>query len=119
MEQPNPDAPIFPHALHKSIEEAQLRRLKQYLPAGGYRIISVKDTILGLLSSTGSVQNPVYQAKDMSRYPGTAVDLSGHPLHFMHVVSSEVTSHGFVENLSKKTPKQTSIRHGCEPPRSH
>jgi hypothetical protein len=107
MEQPEPDAPACPHALHKSIEESQLRRMRRVLPANQYGLISVKDSKLALLPPAASVQNPVFQAKDVSRYPGTAIPhatLANHDVHLMHDVSSEVLPHELVEKLDTERP---------------
>jgi len=118
MEQPQPDAPEAPHALHKSIEEFQLRRLRNYLTPHQYGIISVKSSKLSLLPPAGSVQNPVYEAKDASRYPGTAVahaSLSDYPTMLMHDVASVVTPHELVERLSSDNPEGHLFVTGMNP----
>lgn len=107
MELPQPDALETPHALHKCIEEFQLRRLNRFLPEDQYSVISVKGSKLHLLPRAGSVQNPVFEAKDVSRYPGTAVrhaHFRDFKTIFMHDVSSEVTPHELVEKLSLEQP---------------
>jgi len=119
MEQPEVDAPESPHALHKSIEEFQLRRLgRLYLQEHNYGIISVKSSKLSLLPAAGSVQHPVFEAKDVTRYPGTAI---GHahfrdfPVHLLHDVSSEVTPHELVEKLVAENPEGHLIVTGMNP----
>jgi len=107
MEVPQPDAPEVPHALHKSIEEGQLRRMRQWLSPNNYGVVSVKSSKLHLLPQPGSVQNPVYEAKDVARYPGIGVKtvkLDAHPTYFMHDVSSEVSPHELVERLDSENP---------------
>jgi hypothetical protein len=107
MEMPQPDAPEVPHALHKCIEESQLRRMRNYLQEDNYGLISVKDSKLGLLPKTSDVQHPAHEAKDVSRYPGKAIrstNLRDQSVYFMHDVSSEVTPHELVERLDKDNP---------------
>lgn len=118
MELPQPDAPEAPHALHKSIEEFQLRRLRRLLPANNYGIISVKTSKLGLLPPAASVQNPVFEAKDITRYPGAAVahaHFRDHNLYLMHDVSSEVHPHELVEKLVAENPEAQLIVTGMNP----
>jgi len=109
MELPQIDAPETPHALHKSIEEFQLRRLgRLFLQDHNYGIISVKSSKLGLLPPAGSVQNPVFEAKDVTRYPGSAIKhahFRNFPVHLLHDVSSEVTPHELVEKLVEENPE--------------
>jgi len=102
MEMHQPDAPCVPHGLHKSIEEFQLRRMRNYLSPNNYGVIAVKDSKLALLPQAGNVQNPVFQAKDVSRWPGSATkhaSLKDFNTYFMHDVSSEVSPHELVEKL--------------------
>lgn len=119
MEQPQPDAPETPHALHKSIEEFQLVRLgRQFLQPNNFGVVSVKTSKLALLPTAGSVQNPVFQAKDVSRYPGTAIrhaHLRDFPVHLMHDVSSEVTPHELVEKLVSENPEGHLLVTGMNP----
>jgi hypothetical protein len=118
MEMPNPDAPETPHALHKCIEESQLKRLRRILPENEYGIVSVKSSKLHLLPTAGSVQNPVFEAKDISRYPGTAVKhatFEHHDLHLLEDVSSVVTPHELVEKLAKENPTGHLIVTGMNP----
>jgi hypothetical protein len=119
MEQPLADAPETPHALHKSIEEFQLRRLgRLYLQEHNYGLISVKDSKLSLLPTAGSVQNPVFEAKDVTRYPGTAIKhahFRDFPVHLLHDVSSEVTPHELVEKLVVDNPEGHLLVTGMNP----
>jgi len=119
MEQPQPDAPTVPHGLHKSIEEGQLRRLGRLLSPNNYGIISVKTSKLSLLPPAASVQNPVFEAKDVTRYPGTAVQhahFRDHNLYLMHDVSSEVYPHELVEKLVAENGEAQLIVTGMNPP---
>jgi len=96
MEFPNPDAPERPHALHRCIIEGQMQRMRLYLPAHNYGIISTKTSKLQLLPPAGSVQNPLYEAKDPSRFPGIGIRDShfrDFPVHYLDDVSSVVTPH--------------------------
>nr|UAW09565.1 MAG: RNA-dependent RNA polymerase [Aspergillus flavus deltaflexivirus 1] len=118
MERPAPDAPEVPHALHKCIEEGMLRRLRRVLPPHQYGIISVKDSKLQLLPPAASVQNPVFEAKDVTRYPGTAVphaNLREHSLYLMHDVSSVVYPHELVEKLVSENPEAHLFVTGMNP----
>jgi hypothetical protein len=119
MELPQPDAPETPHALHKNIEEFQLRRLgRLYLQDHNYGIISVKDSKLALLPPSGGVQNPVFEAADVTRYPGSAVahaTLKDFPVYLMHDVSSVVTPHELVEKLVSENPEAHLIVTGMNP----
>nr|QTH80200.1 MAG: RNA-dependent RNA polymerase [Pestalotiopsis deltaflexivirus 1] len=118
MEVPNPDAPECPHALHKCIEESQLRRLRRVLPANNYGLISVKDTKVSLLPPPATHQNPVFEAKDVSRYPGTAIKharLDQHSLYLLHDVASEVTPHELVERLVSENPEAHLLVTGLNP----
>jgi hypothetical protein len=119
MELPQPDAPEVPHALHKSIEESQLRRFgRMLLQPNNFGVISVKSTKLNLLPAPGSVQNPVFQAKDVTRYPGTAVKhahFRDFPVHIMHDVSSEVGPHELVEKLCSENPEGHLVVTGMNP----
>lgn len=118
MELPQPDAPETPHALHKCIEEFMLRRLRRFLPANNYGIISVKDSKLSLLPPAASVQNPVFEAKDVTRYPGSAVphaSLRDHSVYLMHDVSSEVYPHELVEKLAGENPEAHLFVTGMNP----
>jgi len=81
--------------------------MRQYLSPGNYGVVSVKSSKLHLLPQPGSVQNPVYEAKDVSRYPGIGVKtvtLKDHPTYLMHDVSSEVAPHELVERLDSENP---------------
>lgn len=107
MEMPQDDVPTVPHGLHKSIEEGQLRRMRQFLAPGDYNMISVKDAKTNLLPDTPHKQYPAWEAKDPSRYPGKAIsstDFSGRKTSFLHDVSSVVYPHELVERLSKQNP---------------
>lgn len=119
MELPQPDAPETPHALHKNIEEFQLRRLgRLYLQDHNFGIISVKDSKLALLPPSGGVQNPVYEAADITRYPGTAIrhaHLRDFPVYLMHDISSVVTPHELVEKLVLENPEAHLIVTGMNP----
>jgi len=64
------------------------------------------------------VQNPVFEAKDISRYPGTAVKhatFENHDLHLLEDVSSVVTPHELVEKLAKENPTGHLIVTGMNP----
>jgi hypothetical protein len=118
MEFPNPDAPEVPHALHKCIIEGQMRRTKQYLPAHNYGVISTKTSKLQLLPPAGSVQNPVYEAKDPSRFPGVGIrdsNFKDHPVYYLDDVSSVVTPHELVEKLATQNPEGHLIVSGMNP----
>lgn len=118
MEEPQPDAPEAQHALHKCIEEHQLHRMSQYLPSNAYGLISVKDSKLHILPTPASVQNPVHQAKDVSRYPGSGLrcaKFSEHDLYFMHDVSSEVGPHEIVERIAAENSKAHVFVTGINP----
>jgi len=118
MEQPQPDVPVIPHGLHKSIEEAQLSRMRTYLAPGQYNLICTKDAKVGRLPAPATRQNPIRQAQDSSRFPGSAIrdsDLSVSGTHFMHDVSSEVTPHELVEKLVKENPEAHLFVTGMNP----
>nr|QXN75447.1 MAG: RNA-dependent RNA polymerase [Grapevine-associated tymo-like virus 1] len=118
MEDNQPDAPRVPHGLHKSIEEAQLRRLRRILSPNSFGVISVKSTKLHLLPPAASVQNPVFEAKDVSRYPGTAIttaSLRAHNTYLMHDVASEVNPHELVEKLVDENPDAQLFVTGLNP----
>lgn len=118
MEEPQPDAPEAPHALHKSIEEFQLSRMADHLPANGYGLVSVKAAKTHLLPPPASLQQPVHQAKDVSRYPGSQLrcaNFDQHDVYFMHDVSSEVGPHEIVERLSASNPKAHVFLTGINP----
>lgn len=118
MEFPNPDAPECPHALHKSITESQMSRMRAYLPAHNYGIISTKTAKLSLLPPAASVQNPVYEAMDPSRFPGVGIKDShfrDHPVHYLDDVSSVVTPHELVEKLSVQNPEGHLFVTGMNP----
>jgi len=116
---PQPDAPEVPHALHKSIEEFQLKRWgRLLLQPQNYGIISVKNSKLSLLPPAASVQNPVFEAKDIARYPGSAIKhahLKDHPVYLMHDVSSEVTPHELVEKLVSENEEAHLVVTGMNP----
>lgn len=118
MEIPNPDAPETRHALHKNIEEDQLHRLRGILPANNYGLISVKAAKFKYLPPAASVQNPHYEAKDPSRYPGSGVrdsNFRDHPIYLMHDVSSVVGPHELVERMVKDNPEVHLIVTGMNP----
>jgi hypothetical protein len=118
MEFPNPDAPECPHALHKCIIEGQMRRMRSYLPAHGYGVISTKVSKLSLLPPAGSVQHPVYEAKDPSRFPGVGIkdsNFAEYPVHYLDDVASVVTPHELVEKLSSQNPEGHLIVSGMNP----
>lgn len=118
MEDPQPDAPTVPHGLHKSIEEATLSRMANYLPADAYGLVSVKAAKLHLLPTPASVQCPVHQAKDASRYPGsglTSAKFTDHNVYFMHDVSSEVGPHELVERVVADNPNAHVFVTGINP----
>jgi len=118
MEFPNPDAPERPHALHRCIIEGQMQRMRLYLPAHNYGIISTKTSKLQLLPPAGSVQNPMYEAKDPSRFPGVGIRDShfrDFPVHYLDDVSSVVTPHELVEKLSVQNPEGHLFVTGMNP----
>jgi hypothetical protein len=119
MELPQPDAPETPHALHKCIEEFQLRRTARLLlQPNNFGVISVKNSKLTLLPTPGSVQNPVFEAKDVTRYPGSAIKhahFKDFPVHLLHDVTSEVSPHELVEKLVAENPEGHLIATGMNP----
>jgi hypothetical protein len=118
MESPQPDCPVVPHGLHKSIEESQLSRMRDYLNPGAYNLICVKDAKVARLPPPATRQNPIRQAQDVARFPGSAIrdsDLSVASTHFMHDVASEVTPHELVEKLVSENPEAHLFVTGMNP----
>jgi hypothetical protein len=118
MEQPQPDAPEAPHAFHKSIEEHQLRGMRRLLPPDNYNLISVKNVKLPLLPTPAIHQNPMYDAKDPSRYPGNAVrsaTFAGCKTIFAHDIASVAGPHELAQRLSDENPEGHLFVTGVNP----
>jgi len=118
LERPVEGSPTVPHALHKVLEESHLRLMSQYLVAGQYGLISCKTAKVSLLPTAASIQNPIIEARDVSRYPGSQLrnsSFAGLDTFFMHDVSSQVGPHELVEKLVSEQPNAHLFVTGVNP----
>jgi hypothetical protein len=119
LESPPVNAPRKRHALHKCIEEAQLRLMALYLPVAQYGLVCCKAAKVHLLPAAGSVQNPIIESKDRSRFPGSQIrnsTFANHDIHFLHDVASQVGPHALVEKLVAQRPQGQLFVTGVTPP---
>jgi hypothetical protein len=120
LEVPNPGSPSVPHGFHKNLEEQHLRMLAALVVPNQFELISCKASKQGIFPQPAAVQNPVMEARDMYRYPGSALTVSvfdpAIPVHVMHDVTSVVGPHELVERLVSEHPDGHILATGVNPP---
>lgn len=120
MEVPIDGAPSVPHGFHKNLEESQLRIISSLVVARQYELISCKLAKQHLLPEPGAVQNPVMEARDVYRYPDSAIATStlnpAFPVHVFHDVTSVVGPHALVERLVAEHREGHILATGVNPP---